>query len=83
MLKECDAALAGGVTVELPNEGGYLYEPNLMFSKDGKCKPFDDKADGTIFSNGMGIVLLKRLADAKKDHDHIYGIIKGSAVSQS
>ncbi len=80
LLKECDAALAGGVTVELPNEGGYLYEPNLMFSKDGKCKPFDDKADGTIFSNGMGIVLLKRLADAKKDHDHIYGIIKGSAV---
>lgn len=78
--KECDVALAGGVTVELPNEGGYLYEPNLMFSKDGKCKPFDDKADGTVFSNGMGIVVLKRLEDAKKDHDHIYAVIKGSAV---
>ncbi len=77
---ECDVALAGGVTVEWPNEGGYLYESNLMFSKDGKCKPFDDKADGTIFSNGMGSVVLKRLEDAKKDNDHIYAVIKGSAV---
>lgn len=78
--KECDVAIAGGVTVELPNEGGYLYEPNLMFSKDGKCKPFDDKADGTIFSNGMGVVVLKRLTEARKDNDHIYALIKGSAI---
>lgn len=78
--KECDLAIAGGVTVELPNEGGYLYEPNLMFSKDGKCKPFDDKADGTIFSNGMGVVVLKRLSEAREDNDHIYAVIKGSAV---
>lgn len=77
---ECDVAIAGGITVELPNEGGYLYEPNLMFSKDGKCKPFDDRADGTVFSNGMGLVVLKRLSDAKKDNDHIYAVIKGSAV---
>ena len=77
---ECDVAIAGGVTVELPNEGGYLYEPNLMFSKDGRCKPFDDRADGTVFSNGMGVVVLKRLSDARKDHDHIYAVIKGSAV---
>lgn len=77
---ECKIALAGGVTIELPNEGGYLYEPNLMFSKDGKCKPFDDRADGTVFSNGMGIVVLKRLDDAKRDNDHIYAVIKGSAI---
>lgn len=80
MYGECDVALAGGITIEMPNEGGYLYEPNLMLSKNGKCRPFDDKADGTVFSNGMGLVALKRLECAKKAKDHIYAIIKGSAV---
>lgn len=79
-LGECDVAIAGGVTVELPNEGGYMYEPNMMFSNDGKCRPFDDNANGTMFSNGMGLVVLKRLSDALKDNNHIYAVIKGSAV---
>lgn len=81
ILGECDAAAAGGITIELPNDGGYLYEPNMMFSKDGKCRPFDNHADGTVFSNGMGIVILKRLEDAIRDKDHIYAVIKGSAIS--
>lgn len=78
---ECDMALAGGVTVELPNEGGYLYEEGMMFSPDGHLYPFDDRAKGTVFSNGMGLVVLKRLSDAVRDKDHIYAVIKGSAIN--
>lgn len=52
-----------------------------MFSTDGHCRPFDAAASGTVFSNGMGIVVLKRVTDALRDGDHIYGVIKGSAIN--
>ncbi len=81
ILKECDIAVAGGVTISLPNKGGYFYKPGLMFSPDGYCRPFDAKAAGTFFSNGMGLVVLKRLKDAQQDGDHIYAVIKGSAIN--
>ncbi|MDO3410500.1 amino acid adenylation domain-containing protein [Saccharibacillus sp. CPCC 101409] len=81
ILGECDMAVAGGITIELPDEGGYRYEQGLMFAPDGHCRPFDAKAGGTVFSNGMGIAVLKRLQDAVRDGDHIYGVIKGSAVN--
>lgn len=81
MLGECDLAIAGGITIELPNKGGYFYEEGMMFSPDGHCRPFDTKAAGTFFSNGMGLVVLKRLEEALKDGDHIYAVIKGSAVN--
>ena len=81
MLGECDIAIAGGVTVELPNDGGYMYQDGMMFSPDGHCRPFDAEANGTVFSNGMGIVVLKRLGDALEAGDHIYAVIKGSAVN--
>lgn len=81
MLGECDVALAGGITVELPNEGGYLYEKGMMFSPDGHCRPFDQKAQGTVFSNGMGLVVLKRADEAYRDGDNIYAVIKGSAIN--
>jgi amino acid adenylation domain-containing protein len=80
-LGECDLAIAGGITVELPMEGGYLYEEGMMFSPDGHCRPFDAKAAGTFFSNGMAFVVLKRFEDALKDGDHIYTVIKGSALN--
>ena len=80
-LGECRLALAGGVTVELPNEGGYQYHDGLMFSSDGHCRPFDKAASGTVFSNGLGLVMLKRLDDAIADQDQIYGVIKGSAIN--
>lgn len=80
-LHECDIAVAGGITFELPNKGGYFYEPGMMFSPDGHCRPFDDKAAGTFFSSGMGLVVLKRLEEALKDGDNIYAVIKGSAVN--
>lgn len=81
ILGECDLAIAGGITVELPNEGGYFYEEGMMFSPDGHCRPFDAQAVGTFFSNGMGLVVLKRLNEAIADGDHIYAVIKGSAIN--
>ncbi|MFD0556986.1 amino acid adenylation domain-containing protein [Stackebrandtia endophytica] len=77
---ECDMAVAGGVTVELPNEGGYRYVDGMMLSPDGHCRPFDAKAAGTVFSNGAALLLLKPAADAIADGDPIYAVIKGSAV---
>jgi amino acid adenylation domain-containing protein len=81
ILGECDVAVAGGITIELPNEGGYYYEEGMMFSPDGHCRPFDAKAQGTVFSNGMGLVVLKRLDEALHDGDQIYAVIKGSAIN--
>lgn len=78
---ECEMAIAGGITVELPNEGGYLYEAGMMFSPDGHCRPFDAQAAGTVFSNGMALVAMRRLEDAVRDGDHIYAVIKGSALN--
>lgn len=81
ILGECDIAIAGGVTVELPNEGGYMYEEGMMFSPDGHCRPFDNQAQGTVFSNGMGLVVLKPLEKAIEEGDHIYATIIGSAIN--
>lgn len=78
---ECDLALAGGVSVETPQETGYLYEEEMILSPDGHCRPFDVEARGTVGGNGCGIVLLKRLEDALEDRDPIRAIIRGSAVN--
>ncbi|MDA0565644.1 amino acid adenylation domain-containing protein [Streptomonospora sp. S1-112] len=78
---ECDAALAGGVSVPVPQATGYLYEDGMIRSRDGHCRPFDAAAQGTLFGSGCGVVLLKRLADAIADGDHIHAVIRGSAVN--
>lgn len=78
---ECSMALAGGVAVWVPHEAGHLYKEGSVFTKDGHCRAFDAKATGTIFGNGAGVVLLKRLDDAIRDDDNIYAVIKGSAVN--
>jgi acyl transferase domain-containing protein/thioesterase domain-containing protein/acyl carrier protein len=78
---ECDMALAGGVTIELPHGQGYLYKENEILSPDGQCHAFDHRAKGTVFGSGAGIVVLRRLADALADGDHIWAVIKGSAVN--
>lgn len=78
---ECSMALAGGVAVWVPQEAGHLYKEGSVFTKDGHCRAFDAKASGTIFGNGAGVVLLKRLDDAIRDGDSIYAVIKGSAVN--
>lgn len=78
---ECVMALAGGVAVNERQKTGYLYQENMILSSDGHCRAFDAKADGTVFGNGLGVVVLKRLEDAIKDGDRIDAIIKGSAVN--
>jgi amino acid adenylation domain-containing protein len=78
---QCDAAIAGGICVipEGARGGGYLYEKDLIYSRDGFVRAFDAKASGVVFSQGGGAVLLKRLEDAIADGDNIYAVIKGFA----
>ncbi|MFC7801271.1 beta-ketoacyl synthase N-terminal-like domain-containing protein [Bacillus subtilis] len=78
---ECDMAIAGGVSIITPQKTGYMYQEGGVLSPDGHCRPFDAKAKGTIFGNGVGAVVLKRLEDARKDGDTIFAVIKGSAVN--
>ncbi|UHA74003.1 type I polyketide synthase [Paenibacillus sp. 481] len=78
---ECDIALAGGVSVNLPRKTGYLYQEGMIQSPDGHCRPFDEEANGTLFGDGIGIVVLKRLSDAIADGDTIHAVVKGSAIN--
>jgi phthiocerol/phenolphthiocerol synthesis type-I polyketide synthase E len=78
---ECDMALAGGVTVKVPQIEGYYALDGGLASPDGHCRSFDARAAGTIFGSGVGVVTLKRLADALADGDHIHAVIKGSAIN--
>ena len=80
---ECDMVLTGGVSIKVPEKTGYLYKEGMIFSPDGHCRVFDAKAQGTLFGNGAGVVLLKRLEDAIADRDQIYAVIKGSAVNNN
>ena len=79
--EECDMALAGGAAVRVPHIAGHKFETGSVFTPDGHCRPFDARANGTIFGSGGGMVLLKRLADALADGDEITAVIKGSAVN--
>ncbi|MES2890005.1 MAG: type I polyketide synthase, partial [Pseudomonadota bacterium] len=79
--RECDMALAGGVTIELPHRHGYLYHEGEILSPDGHCHAFDADSKGTVFGSAVGVVVLRRLADAIQDGDHIHAVIKGSAIN--
>ncbi|MFP5265683.1 MAG: condensation domain-containing protein [Blastocatellia bacterium] len=78
---ECDMALAGGVTIGLLRKTGYWYQRDGIISPDGHCRPFDSNAQGTIGGSGVGVVVLKRLADALESNDNIQAIIRGSAIN--
>lgn len=78
---ECDMALAGGAAVVVPHKTGYLYQENLISSPDGHCRAFDADAQGTLFGNGVGVVVLKLLDQAVADGDSIVAVIKGSAIN--
>ncbi|MEM9271685.1 MAG: SDR family NAD(P)-dependent oxidoreductase [Cyanobacteria bacterium P01_F01_bin.143] len=78
---QCDMALAGGVSINILQKTGYLYDHGGILSPDGHCRAFDAQAQGTIVGNGVGIVVLKRLEEAIEDRDHIYAVIKGSAIN--
>jgi acyl transferase domain-containing protein len=77
----CDMALAGGVAIFLPQQRGYFAPEGGVASPDGHCRTFDARAQGTLFGNGVGVVVLKRLADALASGDRIYAVIKGSAIN--
>ena len=78
---ETDMALAGGVSITLPQHRGYLHEPGGLASADGHVRPFDAAASGTVFGSGAAIVLLKRLAEAQADGDHIHAVLRGVATN--
>ncbi|MBX3328836.1 MAG: SDR family NAD(P)-dependent oxidoreductase [Nitrospira sp.] len=78
---ECDMALAGGISVNVPQKVGYLYQKSGIASPDGHCRAFDADACGTVGGSGVGIVLLKRLDEARVDGDHILALIKGTAIN--
>jgi len=79
--EECDMALAGGVSVNVTLMNGYRYMEGGMTSADGACRPFDADSQGTLFGNGVGLVVLRRLADALDAGDTIHALIRGSAAN--
>lgn len=78
---ECDLALAGGAAVHFPTPEGHYHQEGGVFSADGHCRPFDAAAQGTNFTDGAGVVVLKRLEDALRDGDTIFATIRGGAIN--
>jgi thioester reductase-like protein len=78
---ECEMAIAGASAIDVPHKAGYLYQPGGLFSPDGHCRAFDDNARGTVFGQGVGVVLLKPLEQALKDKDYIHAVIRSSAIN--
>ncbi|MGJ6968437.1 beta-ketoacyl synthase N-terminal-like domain-containing protein [Streptosporangium sp. G11] len=78
---ECDIALAGGAHIKLPQVEGYLFQDGMILSPDGHCRALDPMARGTVVGDGVGVVVLRRLADAVRDGDHIHAVIRGTAVN--
>jgi len=78
---QCDAALAGGVSLQVPPVRGYQYQPGAIASPDGHCRAFDADAAGTVTGSGAGVVVLKRLSDALAAGDTIHAVIRGTAIN--
>lgn len=78
---QCDMALAGGISMTTPQNSGYVAQEGSMLSGNGHCRPFDASAQGTMFNNGAGLVVLKRLEDALHEGDRIYAVIRGSGIN--
>ncbi|MEU7649992.1 type I polyketide synthase [Streptomyces huasconensis] len=78
---ESDIALAGGSTIELPHRVGHLYKEGSISSRDGHCRPFDHRAEGTVGGSGAGAVLLQRYDDAVAEGRRVYAVIRGSAIN--
>jgi len=78
---DCDVALAGGVSVKLPQVSGYFHNAGGIDSADGHCRAFDAGATGTVWGNGLGVIVLKRLEDALADGDPIRAVLRGTALN--
>ncbi|MFH0520330.1 beta-ketoacyl synthase N-terminal-like domain-containing protein [Streptomyces sp. M41] len=81
LLGECDTALAGGVAISGVRKQGYVHYQGGIFSPDGRCRPFDEKAAGTVPGSGVGVLVLRRLEDALADGDPVRAVIRGTAVT--
>ncbi|HEX8078656.1 MAG TPA: SDR family NAD(P)-dependent oxidoreductase [Jatrophihabitans sp.] len=79
--EECDVALAGGVSIRVPDRTGYLYHEGNQASPDGHVRTFDADAHGSMFGDGVAVVALKRLDQAIADHDTVLAVIRGSAIN--
>ncbi|RCN45771.1 Beta-ketoacyl synthase protein [Ancylostoma caninum] len=80
-LSDVDLAIAGGISLVLPNQTRYVFQQGLVLSKSGTCRPFDENADGTVRGSAVGCVILKRLDQALRDNDHIEAVIRGYGLS--
>ncbi|HEX5404287.1 MAG TPA: type I polyketide synthase, partial [Pseudonocardiaceae bacterium] len=78
---ECDMAISGGVSIDMPPGRGYIHVEDGIYSADGHCRAFDAKATGTLWGNGGGVLVLKRLSDALADGDHIRALVIGNAIN--
>ncbi|MBB5395406.1 polyketide synthase [Mucilaginibacter sp. AK015] len=78
---QCNVALAGGASISSPVKSGHLYQQGTMLSADGHCRSFDADSDGTVFSDGAGVVVLKSLEEAERDGDTIYAVLKGIGLN--
>ena len=78
---QCDTAIAGACSITFPQHSGHVHQPGSIFSPDGHCRPFDADGAGTLFSDGAGAVVLKRLEDALRDGDRIYATIRGLGIN--
>lgn len=78
---ECDMAVAGGASIDLPFGRGYTYVDDGIYSFDGHCRTFDANATGTIWGSGGGAVVLRRLSDALANGDHIRAVVLGNAIN--
>ena len=81
LTEECDTALAGGVSLTVPQGHGYLHVPDGIFSADGHMRPFSAEGTGIVYSQGVGAVVLRRLRDALADGDPVLAVVHGSAVN--
>lgn len=79
--RQCDVAVAGAIELRTPQMSGQIHEPSGIFTGDGHCRPFSSDASGTMFSDGAGVLVLKRLSDAVEDGDTVHALIRGSAVN--
>jgi phthiocerol/phenolphthiocerol synthesis type-I polyketide synthase E len=78
---DADAAIAGGVSLSIPQLRGYMYQEGGVLSPTGQCRPFDADSNGTIKGNGGGLVVLRRLDDALAAGDDVLAVISGTAVN--
>ncbi|MEU9144381.1 amino acid adenylation domain-containing protein [Streptomyces sp. NPDC048349] len=78
---ESDVALVGASSLTIPLKRGFVHQPGLVVSPDGKCRAFDEKGAGTVFGSGVGMLVLRRLSDALEAGDTVYAVLRGSAVN--